>query len=62
MNLATRLTKLEQRAARSRPSRIAVRFYGRNTDDLPQPSEDQNRESTLIIDVRFVTAEDGRPV
>jgi hypothetical protein len=60
--ISRRLRKLEERFAPQAENRIVVRYEGPGSEGLPQPREEDIGENTKIIVVRFVSAQDGRPI
>ena len=60
MNLGRRVSKLEKVHAATHPPRVIVRYEGPGAEKFPQPKEEAD-ENTMVIVVQYVSAGDGGP-
>jgi hypothetical protein len=60
--ISRRLRKLEERFAPQAENRLVVRFEGPGSEGLPQPQPEDIDEHTEVLVIRFVSAQDGRPI
>ena len=62
MNLARRISKLEETPTLIRENRLILRFEGRpGSERMPQPTNEDIVDGLEIFTVHFVAAKDGRP-
>jgi hypothetical protein len=52
-NLSRRVSKLEMRKPMNQPPRIVVRYEGAGSEAFPQPEEETDENTTVIV-LRYV--------
>ena len=60
--LVRRLNRVESALVPGKDFRIVVRYEGPGSERFAQPTEEEIREASQVLNIRFVAARDGRPV